>query len=66
MPRIHVIADDGRLTLDERICNEDLSSAHFRRCLMERIDWAVADAQEMAPDRITLELPGSAAVGAAA
>ena len=65
MPRIHVIADDGRLALDERVHPEDLSSAHFRRCLMERIDWAVADAQEMAPDRLSLERP-AAAVGAAA
>jgi hypothetical protein len=65
VPRIHVIADDGRLALDERLCPEDLSSAHFRRCLMERIDWAVADAQEMAPDRLTFERP-RAVVGAAA
>ena len=65
MPRIQVIADDGRPALDELIHPEDLSSAHFRRCLMERIDWAVADAQEMGPARMTLERPG-AAVGAAA
>ena len=65
MPRIHVIADDGRLALDERIHPGDLSSEHFRRCLMERIDWAVADAQEMAPDRLSLERP-AAVVGAAA
>lgn len=65
MPRIHIVADDGRLALDERICQQDLSSAHFRRCLMERIDWAVADAQEMSPERLSLE--GSrAVVGAAA
>ena len=64
MPRIHIVADDGRLTLDERICPQDLSSAHFSRCLMERIDWAVADAQEMAPQRLSLERP-SAVVGAA-
>ena len=31
MPRIQVIADDGRPTLDELIHPEDLSSAHFRR-----------------------------------
>lgn len=50
MPRIQVIADDGRLSLDERICAADLSSDHFRRCLVERIGWAVADAQQMAPE----------------
>ena len=51
MPRIQVIADDGRLSLDERVCAADLASDHFRRCLVERIDWAVADAQQMAPPR---------------
>ena len=65
MPRIHIIADDGRLALDERICHEDLSSAHFRRCLMERIEWAVADAQEMGPERLSFERP-TPVVGAAA
>lgn len=50
MPRIQVIADDGRLSLDERVCAADLSSRHFRRCLAERIGWAVADAEQMAPE----------------
>ena len=64
MPRIQVIAHDRRPALDERVHPEDLSSAHFRRCLMERIEWAVADAQEMASDRLSFERP--AVVGAAA
>lgn len=55
MPRVQVIADDGRPTLDERVCAQDLASAHFRRCLGERIQWAVEDAQEdAAPQRGTL------------
>jgi hypothetical protein len=65
VPRIHIVADDGRPALDERICTEDLSSAHFRRCLMERIDWAVADAQEMASHEGAWEVD-AAVVGAAA
>lgn len=66
MPRIHITADDGRPVLDERISRQDLSSAHFRRCLMERIAWAVADAQETGPDRLSHGHHAAAAVGAAA
>ncbi len=49
MPRIRVTTDSktaGEITvlLDERICVSDLASNHFKGHLLERIGWAVADA----------------------
>lgn len=44
MARITVSSDDGRLTHSERVIPEDLDSANFRHCLLERLGWAVADA----------------------
>jgi hypothetical protein len=46
MPRVTVTADDGTFTLSERVTPADFDSAHFRRCLCERLSWAVADADE--------------------
>ncbi len=51
MPRIRIMtdpraADEASVMLDERICTSDLSSAHFARRLLERIGWAVADADD--------------------
>ena len=51
MPRIRITtepraADEVSVLLDERICLSDLSSAHFTLRLMERIGWAVADADD--------------------
>lgn len=45
MPRVLVIDDDGRLTWAERVQGDDFESEHFRRCLSDRLRWAVADAE---------------------
>jgi hypothetical protein len=57
MPRIRITtesrtADDVAVLLDERICVSDLTSAHFNSRLLERIDWAVADADATERNRI--------------
>lgn len=51
MPRIRITteprgADEISVLLDERICVSDLSSAHFSGRLLERIGWAVSDADD--------------------
>lgn len=51
MPRIRITtearaADERAVLLDERICASDLTSAHFKLSLLERIGWAVADADD--------------------
>ncbi|HTX32774.1 MAG TPA: hypothetical protein VMD09_15430 [Solirubrobacteraceae bacterium] len=51
MPRIRVTTElkparEVVILLDERICVSDLGSDHFRGHLMERIGWAVADADD--------------------
>ncbi len=49
MPRIRITTDPGRardtaVVLDERIATSDLDSDHFARALIERIGWALSDA----------------------
>jgi hypothetical protein len=44
MARIVITSDDGKLTHSERVIPSDLDSEHFRRCLIERLQWAVKDA----------------------
>jgi hypothetical protein len=51
MPRIRITTDptgspDVAVVLDERIAVSDLESAHFAGALVERIGWAVADADD--------------------
>lgn len=51
MPRIRITTEPGAdgdpwVLLDERICVSDLSSTHFGLQLLERIRWAVADADD--------------------
>jgi hypothetical protein len=50
MPQIIVTADGGRdnttVMWRERITIADLQSGHFARQLLERLGWAVGDAQE--------------------
>jgi hypothetical protein len=55
MPKVQVVADDGRVTLLERVNAGNLEAEHFRNCLAERIAWAAADAEEQE------ESPGDAA-----
>ena len=51
MPRILVTADgpDGRQTpvLQERVVASDLESDHFAAQLVERVGWALVDADEI-------------------
>jgi hypothetical protein len=46
-------ATDGAVVLRERIAVADLESAHFRQQLMERLGWAVGDADEAEQSRAT-------------
>jgi hypothetical protein len=50
MPRILITTEpveesDGMVMLDERIARGDLASDHFAAQLVERIAWAVVDAE---------------------
>ena len=51
MPRIivqsHPAAQPIEVTLSERIVAANLDSAHYRSQLIERLLWAVADAEEL-------------------
>ena len=52
MPRILVTTDasDGRekaVVLQERVLSSDLESDHFSARLVERVGWALADADEI-------------------
>jgi hypothetical protein len=51
MPRIRITTDaigtpDVAVILDERIATTDLDSDHFGAALVERIGWALSDADE--------------------
>jgi hypothetical protein len=51
MPRIivtteHTVQRDPAMLLDERIATDDLESAHFAAQLIERIGWALLDADD--------------------
>ena len=51
MPRIIVMSNatgelEGAITLDERISSAELESAHRSAELIERVGWAVHDADE--------------------
>jgi hypothetical protein len=51
MPSILIVPDTGsgeaveRFKLMERVCAEDLRDEHIRAQLLERIGWAVEDAE---------------------
>ena len=52
MPQILVVADvaeetANRLVYRERVASSDLESAHFSGQLVERVGWAVRDADEI-------------------
>lgn len=49
MPRIIVEADgrEPEVVFWERVGEEDFGAEHFRRCLADRIRWAVADAEQV-------------------
>lgn len=45
MPRILVTNDDGAVFWSESFKAPDFMADHFRRCLADRLGWAVADAE---------------------
>jgi hypothetical protein len=46
MPRIIITTDpDGVPLHDERVCVSDLESEHFATQLIERVTWAISDAE---------------------
>jgi hypothetical protein len=47
MPRVLVISDDGEMVWNERVSQGDFEGEHFRRCLADRVGWAVADAESL-------------------
>ncbi len=52
MPQILVMTDlqdeaDGAIVYRERICPSDLESDHYSGQLVERVGWAVVDADEL-------------------
>jgi hypothetical protein len=56
MPRILITTDRKRprgrnVVLDERIASSDLDSDHFAAALIERIGWALIDADDVEPMR---------------
>lgn len=53
MARIVISSDDGHLTRSERVIPSDLDSEHFRRCPIERVQWAVKDAHREAQNSTT-------------
>ena len=72
MPQILVVADapgedSGAIVYRERIVSSDLESDHFSGQLVERVSWAVQDADqiERAADSATSIRPSSAAVRSA-
>jgi hypothetical protein len=54
MTRILVAREDGEIFWNESVTAEDFETEHFRRCLSDRLGWAVADAE-------AFSLPPSAA-----
>jgi hypothetical protein len=61
MPRIIVQSDSSTLplaeiTLSERIIAANMQSAHYRRQLVERLAWALADAEELEAGLVVQEL----------
>jgi hypothetical protein len=51
MPRIIVMSDssresEGAITLQERVTSADMQSGHHAAQLIERVGWAVHDADE--------------------
>jgi hypothetical protein len=60
VPRITieaVHADNGprQVTFSERIIVENLASEHYVRHLIERLDWATADAEDLEAGLVGLE-----------
>ena len=59
MPRIVVETDDStrEVIFWERVGGGDFDAEHFRRCLCDRIAWAVADAESAEARPLELAAP---------
>ena len=57
MPMLQVQADDGTVIWRERVTQPDFETEHFRRCLAERVAWAVSDAEGTEPAARPLAAP---------
>ena len=56
MPRIRItteprVAGEVAVVLDERIAEADLTSRHFTQALVDRLRWAIGDAQDVERDQ---------------
>ena len=45
MARVLVVSDEGEMVWNEGVNQSDFEGEHFRRCLADRLGWAVADAE---------------------
>jgi hypothetical protein len=45
MTRILVAREDGEIFWNETVTAADFETEHFRRCLADRLGWAVTDAE---------------------
>jgi len=45
MARVIVISDDGEMVWNEGVKASDFEAEHFRHCLVDRLGWAVRDAE---------------------
>jgi hypothetical protein len=45
MPRVMVTTDDGEMFWNEGVKATDFENEHVRRALLDRLGWAVADAE---------------------
>ena len=45
MPRVIVTTDEGEMIWNEGVNASDFEDEHFRRCVLDRLGWAVADAE---------------------
>ena len=45
MPRVMVTTDEGEMLWNEGVNASDFEGEHFRRCFVDRVGWAVADAE---------------------
>jgi hypothetical protein len=57
MPRIIVMSEssterEGAITLDERVVSADMRSGHHAAQLIERVGWAVQDADDAERDEV--------------
>jgi hypothetical protein len=48
MAQILVTREDGEIFWNETVTPSDFRDEHFRRCLAERLGWAVADTETFA------------------